>query len=191
MALRSGGNPAAFLDKDGTLIKDVPYNVDPDRISLVEEAGAALRLLGQLGYRLFVVSNQPGVAQGLFGEEALLPVHERLIQLLKEEKVKLDGFYYCPHHPQGSVTTYASACVCRKPQPGLLLRAAYEHGIALSRSWMIGDILHDIEAGKRAGCKAALIDNGNETEWEMSVDRVPDLIAPGLYEAAVAISMAS
>src|SRR5690349_10719996 len=138
---------AVFLDKDGTLIEDVPFNVDPDLIRLSPHAGAALRLLQQAGHGLFVVSNQSGVARGLFAEEALLAVERRLRALLLDEGVRLDGFYYCPHHPDGSVRRYATRCMCRKPMPGMLRNAAREHGIALEESWMIGDILDDVEAG--------------------------------------------
>lgn len=179
---------AIFLDKDGTLIKDVPYNIDPALIELSDRAGDGLRLFRQLGYRLFVVTNQSGIAQGFFTEAALLPMQRRLAQLLREQQTLLDGFYYCPHLPHGSVAQYAVDCNCRKPMPGMLWCAAREHHIDLSASWMIGDILHDIEAGNRAGCKTVLIDNGNETEWELSVLRTPDIVVPDLHAAALAIA---
>jgi D-glycero-D-manno-heptose 1,7-bisphosphate phosphatase len=179
---------AIFLDKDGTLVNDVPHNVDPNLIELCDKAGDGLHLLQKLGYHLFVITNQPGVAKGMFAEAALNPVEARLTELLSREQVVLDGFYYCPHHPDGTMPDYAVDCDCRKPMPGMLLRAAQEHGINLSRSWMIGDILHDVEAGNRAGCKTVLIDNGNETEWDMSPERSPDLVVPDLYAAAIAIA---
>lgn len=179
---------AIFLDKDGTLIKDVPYNVNPELIELSDNAGTGLHLLQQRGYRLFVISNQPGVAKGLFAETALEPVEIRIAELLSREQVVLDGFYYCPHHPDGLLHDFAIDCDCRKPMPGMLLRAAREHGIDLSRSWMIGDILHDVEAGNRAGCRTVLIDNGNETEWDISPARMPDFVVPDLHAAALAIA---
>jgi D,D-heptose 1,7-bisphosphate phosphatase len=179
---------AIFLDKDGTLVEDIPYNVEPLRINLASAAGPALRLLSRLDYRFYVVSNQDGVAHGRFGEDAMPRVRDRLADLLFRENVSLDGFYYCPHHPNGSVAGYALACGCRKPLPGMLLRAASEHDIDLSASWMIGDILHDVEAGNRAGCRTLLIDNGNETEWRLGPGRVPTRMAPDLYAAAVLIA---
>jgi histidinol-phosphate phosphatase family protein len=175
---------AIFLDKDGTLIENVPYNVDPDQIQLAWLAGPALQMFQQMGYQLFVVSNQAGIAKGYFTEASLEPVQRRLGELLAQYGVTLNGFYYCPHSPDGVINRYAIDCTCRKPMPGMLQRAAQEHDIDLSRSWMIGDILHDVEAGRRAGCKTVLIDNGNETEWEMGPQRTPHLTAPNLYTAA-------
>lgn len=179
---------AIFLDKDGTLVDDVPYNVNPELIELSWHAGQALQILQELGFALIVVTNQSGVARGLFTEAALGPVHQRLSDLLAQYGVRLDGFHYCPHHPEGVVGRYAVQCTCRKPMPGMLLRAASELDIDLSRSWMIGDILHDVEAGRRAGCRTVLIDNGNETEWKMSPLRTPHLSAPDLYTAATMIA---
>ena len=182
---------AVFIDKDGTLIDNVPYNVDPALIRLSHRAGEALALLKQQGYRLFIVSNQSGVARGYFPESAVEGVKRRLAELLSEHGVALDGFYYCPHHPKGSVPEYTRECDCRKPASGMLQAAAREHGVALERSWMIGDILDDVEAGHRAGCRSVLIDNGNETEWEASPQRKPDHVVADMYEAARVIIEAS
>jgi D-glycero-D-manno-heptose 1,7-bisphosphate phosphatase len=179
---------AIFLDKDGTLVENIPYNVNPALVELSWHAGPALQLFRELGYALIVVTNQAGVAKGLFTECALEPVRHRIAERFAQYGVTLDGFYYCPHSPDGVVGRYAIACTCRKPRPGMLLQAAREHGIDLSRSWMIGDILHDVEAGRRAGCRTVLIDNGNETEWKMSELRKPDLVAPDLYVAAQLIA---
>lgn len=180
---------AIFLDKDGTLVNDVPYNVDPDLIVLSPNAAAGLRLFAELGYRLLVVSNQAGVARGYFEEGALDAVWRRLDELLAEQGVGIAGYYYCPHHAEGTVREYARVCACRKPLPGMLLSAAAGHGIDLAASWMVGDILHDIEAGRRAGCKTILIDNGNETEWLISPLRTPHLTAPDLLAAAQRVAV--
>ena len=178
---------AVFLDKDGTLVDDVPYNVDPARLRLAQGAGPALRLMQDMGYRLIVVSNQSGVARGLFSEAALPPLFAALQGMLAREGVSLDGWYWCPHHPQGEATGYAIECGCRKPMPGMLQQAARDHGIDLARSWMVGDILNDVEAGRRAGCRTVLIANGNETEWLRSPLRTPDISAPDLLSAARAM----
>ncbi len=178
---------AVFLDKDGTLIADVPYNVDPARVQLAPGAETGLQRLHRAGYLLIVITNQSGVAHGYFPESALVPLEARLRQLLQEFDVPLAGFYYCPHHPEGAIPGYTLNCGCRKPASGLLLRAAQEHGIALEFSWLVGDILHDIEAGRRAGCRTVLIDNGNETEWQLSpvgtLTRTPHYIVADLAEA--------
>lgn len=178
---------AVFLDKDGTLIHDVPYNVDPARIVLTPGTCEGLRLLQDAGYALHVITNQPGVAKEYFDEEALADVECSLRELLQVGGVRLDGFYYCPHSEDGSLSAYSIRCDCRKPMPGLLHRAAAENGIDLSSSWMVGDILNDVEAGRRAGCRTVLIENGNETEWVLSSWRTPDLISSDLYHAALRI----
>ena len=175
---------AVFLDKDGTLVDNVPYNVDPERIRLAQGAGAALRILQRSGFRLIVVSNQSGIARGLFDETALVAVRDCIARLLARDEVVLDGFYHCPHAPAGFGTPSAAACACRKPAPGMLLLAAREHRVALERSWMVGDILDDVEAGRRAGCRTVLIDNGNETEWAAGPLRRPHWRASGLPQAA-------
>ena len=163
---------AVFVDKDGTLVENVPYNVDPARIELTNGAALGIRELKARGYQVFVISNQPGVGLGLFPATALDAVEERLRSL-----VPIDGFYYCPHRPD-------AGCPCRKPSPAMLKRAAFQHRLHLSACWMVGDILDDVEAGRRAGCRTVLIDNGNETEWEMTAQRVPHFVAPDLARAA-------
>lgn len=178
---------AIFLDKDGTLVENVPYNIDPDRVTLCPRAVQGLQLLQHHRFTLFIVSNQPGIAKGYFAEHELLRLLRYLIQLLARHGIAIAGAYYCPHSADGVVTRWATLCTCRKPMPGMLLRAAHEHDIELARSWMIGDILHDVEAGHRAGCQSALIDNGNETLWEYTALRIPDLIATDLHAAAKAI----
>ncbi|HEX2912070.1 MAG TPA: HAD family hydrolase [Chloroflexia bacterium] len=177
-------NKAIFLDKDGTLIEDIPYNVDPDLIRLLPGAAEGLRRLAGAGYLFFIITNQAGVARGLFDEAALPAVERKMRTLLQECGVELSGFYYCPHLPGGSVRRYAIDCECRKPAPGLILRAAREYEVDLAQSWFVGDILNDIEAGRKAGCRTILIDNGNETEWLISQERLPHFYAPDLDEAA-------
>ena len=182
---------AVFIDKDGTLVDDVPYNVDPDRIRLAPRVQDGLKRLHERGFRLVIVSNQGGIARGYFTEEALSGVEDRLRDLLRRLGVPLAGFYYCPHDPSGRIRNYATACTCHKPRPGLFQRAAREGRFDLRRSWCVGDILDDVEAGNAAGCRSVLIDNGNETRWELSERRVPDYIARDVDEAACFIIDAS
>ncbi|NTV11622.1 MAG: HAD family hydrolase [Zoogloea sp.] len=175
---------AVFIDKDGTLLHDVPHNVDPRRIRLRRDAGPALARLRAAGYALVLVTNQPGVALGLFNEYDLGAVWYEIAVQLARRGVALDAIHYCPHHPDGSHPRHARACTCRKPQPGLLLRAAAERGYDLARSWLVGDILDDVEAGRRAGCRTILLDAGSETEWRDGPLRRPHFVAASLSAAA-------
>jgi histidinol-phosphate phosphatase family protein len=178
---------AVFLDKDGTLIENIPYNVDPARMRFAKGAAFCLRLLHGAGYAIVVVSNQSGVAKGLFPESALAPVRERLKRMCAQVGATLLDVCCCPHDPAGVVPEYAVSCFCRKPAPGLVLQAARRHGIDLPSSWLIGDILNDIQAGRRAGCRTILVNNGSETEWQMSGERTPDYLVADLAEAALVI----
>jgi D-glycero-D-manno-heptose 1,7-bisphosphate phosphatase len=179
----TGLQSAVFLDKDGTLIENVPYNVDLSLIRFTPGALDGARLLAAAGFRLVVVSNQSGISRGLFSETALSAVHDRLVSLLSAAGVTLSGFYYCPHVP-------ADDCECRKPKPGLLLRAARELSLDLSASWLIGDILDDVEAGRRAGCRTILLANGGETEWLPGAFREPHYVALNIAEAAALVAAA-
>jgi D-glycero-D-manno-heptose 1,7-bisphosphate phosphatase len=176
---------AVFLDKDGTLVRNVPYNVDPARIELLPHVGDGLRELQDHGYRLVVVSNQPGVAMGRFPASALARVEARVDELLAPFGVLITAYAWCTHYPAGMRVRGAVACTCRKPRPGLLLDAAATHGIALPQSWMIGDVLDDVEAGTRAGCATILVDRGNETRWRAGALRTPRAI---VYDFADAVS---
>jgi D-glycero-D-manno-heptose 1,7-bisphosphate phosphatase len=181
--------PAVFVDKDGTLVEDIPYNVDCSRIHLVPDASFALPLFHRYGFKIILISNQAGVARGYFKESQLEPVREKITELLEKIHVPLAGFYYCPHDAAAPPGPFSTACECRKPAPGMFFKAAEDHDVDLESSWMIGDILDDIQAGRRAGCKTILINQGSETEWEITPERVPDFIAPNLAEAAWVIAM--
>ena len=174
MALR-----AVFLDKDGTLIENLPHNVDPSRVRLARGALHAVWQLSRNGFLIIVVSDQPGIALGFFSRVDLQPVERHLRALLP-----LSGLYFCPHAPGGG-------CACRKPASGMLVEAAREHGVDLGESWMVGDILDDVEDGRRAGCRTVLVDNGNETEWLMSEERRPHARVACLPEAAELICSAT
>ena len=178
--------PAVFLEKDGTLLENVHGNVDRRRIRLRPGAVDALLLLSGLGYQIFVVSNQPGVARGEFPIGALGAVEAHLDDLFLAHGFKLAGCYWCPHDPAGTVSHYAFECACRKPLPGLIEAAAHDHDIDLARSWVIGSETDDIEAGVRAGCNTVWIgDPGQPMHRSLA-----DLVAPNLLEAAAGIMRA-
>jgi D-glycero-D-manno-heptose 1,7-bisphosphate phosphatase len=165
-----------FLDRDGTLVHPRHYPSRPEDLCLYEGVGPALRRLQAAGFRLVVITNQSGIARGYFDEAALARMHTYLADQLARFDVRLDGVYHCPHHPQGTIPALAVACECRKPQPGMLLRAAADLAIDLRRSWFIGDILDDVEAGNRAGCQTILVDLGTESPPAQPA-RKPDYVA--------------
>lgn len=175
---------AVFFDKDGTLIHDVPYNADPDKVRIRKEAFPCLLQLQKQGYKLIVVTNQAGIAHGLITVSQVQALEQHLKRLFCQRGIRLDGFYHCPHHPEGRLAEFSMPCRCRKPMPGMLHRAAAEHHIDLTASWMVGDILHDIEAGRRAGCRTILLDVGSETEWVGGPYRTPHHTVLTLEEAA-------
>ena len=175
---------AIFLDKDGTLIPDVPYNVNPDLITLKDGVIEGLKLLKAKGYIFVVISNQAGIARGYFKPADLEGVQKKLDFLLNKENVEIEGYYFCPHHPHGKVAEYAISCDCRKPEPGMILKASQDLDLNLEKSWMIGDILNDVEAGNKAGCKTVLLNVGNETEWIEGSFRKPTFTASSFLEAA-------
>ena len=180
---------AVFLDKDGTLVEDEPPNTDTSRVRFYPDVFGALRVLKQAGYALVIVTNQSGIAQGRCQEGDVRRMQKYLEDRLEDEHLTLAGFYYCPHDASGIIPPYAVPCECRKPRPGLLVQAARELGIDLTRSWMVGDILHDIEAGRWAGCRTVLVDNGHETEWRLAESRWPHHIGATLLEAARLIAL--
>ena len=151
MGCGMSGRPAAFLDRDGVLNEDRGYVHRWEDFAFLPGVIDALRRLQQKGYLLVVITNQSAVARGLCAEADVLALHERMRAFLHGQGIELAGIYYCPHHPQGSVARYTRACACRKPEPGMILRAAQEHGIDLARSLLVGDKLSDLEAGRAAG----------------------------------------
>jgi D,D-heptose 1,7-bisphosphate phosphatase len=150
-------NKAIFLDRDNTLIEDPGYINDVDQVKLLRGVPQALKELSQLGYKLVVVSNQSGVARGILTEQVLRQIHDRLRELLAREGALLDQIYYCPYHPEGVIPKYRKDSDWRKPRPGMLLAAAKDMDLDLSRSWLLGDSSRDIEAGSKVGCKTILI----------------------------------
>jgi D-glycero-D-manno-heptose 1,7-bisphosphate phosphatase len=173
---RIAGARAVFLDRDGTLVHTRHYPTRPEELIVYEGVYAALRSLTELGFHLIVATNQSGLARGYFDEAALAAMHEHLRALLKEQGITLAGIYYCPHHPEGTVSHLSIDCDCRKPAPGLLLRAARDLGLDLGRSWFVGDILDDCEAGNRAGCRTILVDLGTEGPPQAAI-RHPAFVA--------------
>lgn len=170
----SGQGRAVFLDRDGTLILNQPYNADPSKIELLPGVPEALRILRDSGYQLVVVTNQSGVARGHFGEEALTAMHQHINDLLAPFGVGIDVYYYCPHHVDGVTADYARPCTCRKPNPGMLWRAASDLSLSLERCWIVGDQPTDAMAGLAAHCRAILI--GSDQRLPDRASRAIDIL---------------
>ena len=172
--------PAVFLDRDGTISEEVGYLNHISRFRMFEFAGEAIRRLNAAGVPVFVVTNQSGVARGLFPESLVAQVHAEMTRQLTAAGAKLDGIYYCPHRSE-------DGCECRKPKTGLLERAAREHRLDLRRSVVIGDRYLDVELARRAGARSVFVKTGygrGELEWDSAKwPAQPDHVAEGLAQA--------
>lgn len=191
VAAGESSSAAVFLDRDGVIVDLVPDSASgtnespyrPADVRLVPGAVEGLHDLRSAGLTLLVASNQPAAAKGRLSMAELQAVHQRAVALLHDEGIKLNGWRYCFHHPQGVVDGLAGECACRKPKPGLLLASAAEHGIDLARSWMVGDATTDVEAGQRAGCATVLLENPGSAHRRLSRGRRPDYAAVDLLAA--------
>jgi D-glycero-D-manno-heptose 1,7-bisphosphate phosphatase len=183
-------DPAVFLDRDNTLIANDGDLGDPRKVVLRDGVPEGLRALRQAGYRLVVVTNQAGVARGAFSETDVDAVHQRIAHLVDHgarSRGLIDRFYYCPYHPEGTVREYQRDHPWRKPQPGMLLQAARDMGLDLTRSWMIGDQARDIVAGRAAGCRTVLVGSANgqagDARPTAAVESFPDAVRVVLQQA--------
>lgn len=158
----AGLRPAVFLDRDGTLIREVGYLCRPEQIELLDGAAAALRALRAAGFAAVVVTNQSAVARGWLGEAALGEIHRVFQDRLAEQGARLDGIYYCPHHPSEGSGAYRVDCACRKPNPGMVLRAAQELGLDPKFSYVVGDQPVDHELAVRVGAIPVMVRSNGE-----------------------------
>lgn len=178
---------AVFFDRDGTLNRDVGYVTHLDVYELLPRAAAAVRKVNEAGWLAVLITNQAGVARGYFPESMLEKVHRKLQSELAAEGARLDAVYYCPHVPNGDDPDYAVDCKMRKPYPGMIFKAAAEHGIDLEKSVMLGDKYSDLEAGWRAGCRSGLLltgyGRGERALRGAAWPRPPDFVAEDAYHA--------
>jgi len=171
---------AIFLDRDGVINIEVGYLSDPENFEFIEGSVEALRILKQKGFILIIITNQAGIARGYYTKEALNEIHKKMNRLLKEQDVVLDDVFYCPHHPD-----FTGACDCRKPKPGMIIKAKEKYNIDLQNSYMVGDTLKDIESGLAANCKTVLVLTGyGEKERKNIIIYKPDMIFKNLNEFA-------
>ena len=193
-----GKNKAVFLDRDGVInevvyhqemgLLDSPFTVD--QIIVFPRVGDAINQFHNQGYKVILVSNQPGLAKDHFTMETFEQMNQKIRDELSKQGATLDGEYYCLHHPYGKVKQYTKVCACRKPKPGMLLQASQDHDIDLSQSWMIGDGITDMQAGAAAGTKTILIGR-MKCDLCRKLDEVqvsPDYIKENLYKASLIFS---
>ena len=173
---------AIFLDRDGTINVDNHHVFRIDEFEFVEKAAESIRIFKALGFKVIVVTNQAGVAKGLYSELDVLKLHLYINKVLSENDAKIDAFYYCPHHPHGVIKQYSVDCNCRKPNPGMILKALSEHNIDGNKSILIGDNETDILAGKKAKIGLNyLVRSGSETQDEITK---ADLVFENVYDVA-------
>ena len=156
----AAGRPAAFLDRDGTIVREVDFLTDPEQLELLPGAARALRRLERAGYARVLITNQSGVARGYLSEARLHEVHRQLRRMLSEAGASLDAIYYCPHHPSAGEPPYRRACDCRKPAAGMLERATDALGLDPRRSFTVGDSLRDLQAAAPLGIEGVLVETG-------------------------------
>ena len=183
-------NTAVFLDRDRVINEEVGYLDGLEKLKVIPNACKAIQMINQSGMKAIVISNQSGVARGLFTEEFVQTANSHLQKILKTHGASIDDFYYCPHHPSEGKAPYRQICDCRKPAPGMLLRAARDLNINLTLSYLVGDRYIDMIAARRAGVKGILVKTGygNDLLQDDGPDRPtpesePDFIAADILEA--------
>lgn len=175
--------PAVFIDRDGTMIKQVEVLTEPAQVELLPGTGEAIADLNRRGFFVIGITNQPIVEKGLLTMEGLDAIHAKLQEMLSSAGAHFDGFFTCPHrfNPQ-------KECECRKPNPGLIRQAQAKFAIDMARSWFVGDRLRDVETGRRVGLKTILVKTGGESkDDEFFPDAKPDFVADNLPAAAKVI----
>jgi D-glycero-D-manno-heptose 1,7-bisphosphate phosphatase len=176
---------AVFLDRDGTINEEVNYLGDPAQLKLTPGAAKAIHLLNSHHIPVIVVTNQAGIARGYFTIAQMHLVHHALDAMLAPDNAKIDAYYFCPHHPTAGIGEYKISCTCRKPEPGMFHQAAQDLHLDLTKSYLVGDKLTDIQAGNRAGCRTVLVETGygkaESTNCQSEIK--PDRISPDLLEA--------
>ena len=184
--MRNSPTPAVFLDRDGTVCEEVGYLSDIKDLRLIRDAAEAIGIINQAGWKTIIISNQSGIARGYMTSAAVEQVNQKLLLLLSQEGVKVDGMYYCPHHPQG-LPPFNIVCDCRKPAAGMLQRAAQEHQLALDQSIIIGDKISDVQTGQKLNIPGILVrtgfGEGEIKKYQHQWHQAPDYIARDILDA--------
>jgi len=176
--------PAVFLDRDGTIIKQVELVHKPSELKIFPGAAEAIKIFNKLGYVTIIVTNQPVVARGIIRPKEVDHIHAVLIDRLGKKGAKIDAAYFCPHHPLANVKKYRMVCKCRKPSPGMILNAAKDWNIDLKKSFLIGDSTQDVLAGNRAKVNMILVRTGHGVKDPWQHEGKPDFIVKDLKNAA-------
>lgn len=181
-----------FLDRDGTVTAELGYLIDPVSIVYYPRVERAIRLLNHLGFLVIIATNQSAVARGMVSEAGVQRIHKTISEHFALSGARIDAFYYCPHHPEATQAPYRVDCDCRKPAPGLLLRAARDLAVDLEQSYAVGDQASDLQAAARAGCTAALVLTGKGSETLAAMEpglRAAVHVAPDLLAASKWIAL--
>ncbi len=174
---------AVFLDRDGTIIEDVGYLNNPENIKFIPGSISAIKKLNEAGYKIVIITNQAGVARGLIREDILQTIDKTINKHILSNGAHIDAIYYCPHHPEHGVYPYKQDCECRKPNPGMLKKAASDLELDMKNSFVIGDKWSDVEVGKNMELKTALVLTGKGKNQKEKLTAKPDFIAKNLAEA--------
>lgn len=174
---------AVFVDRDGTINVDVDFLSSPSQLQLIPRSADAIRILNDLGVPVVVITNQSGIARGLYSENDLRVVHDAMDAALREFNASVLDYFYCPHHPVDGLPAYRIDCECRKPKPGMLNQARAKYGFDLARSYVVGDKCVDVQAGKAVGATAIQVSTGYGTKEKEMCDTLRDYYATDLFDA--------
>ncbi|MEW5798990.1 MAG: HAD family hydrolase [Bacteroidota bacterium] len=174
---------AVFVDRDGTINVDVDFLSSPSQLQLIPRSADAIRILNELGIPVVVITNQSGIARGLYSENDLRIVHSAMDEELKKHNASVLDYFYCPHHPDEGLPEYRVDCQCRKPKPGMLYQAQAKHGFDLTRSFVIGDKCIDVQTGKTVGATAIQVSTGYGTNDKETCNSIRDYYATDLFDA--------
>lgn len=179
---------AVFLDRDGTVNEEMGYINHPSRFIIFPFVAESIRIFNRLGLKVIIITNQSGVARGYFPESLVIKLHKKLLSKMKEQEAIIDAIYYCPHHPREGLKKYKIDCPCRKPKPGMIIKAVEEHKIDLGKSYMVGDRYKDIVFARNLNIKSGFVLTGygrgeytfDKEKWEYE----PDFVGENLLDIA-------
>jgi D-glycero-D-manno-heptose 1,7-bisphosphate phosphatase len=174
---------AVFIDRDGTINVDVDFLSSPEQLELIPRSADAIRELNLMNIPVVVITNQSGIARGLFSEDDLSSIHRKLDHLLDQAGAKVLDYFYCPHHPTDGIAPYVKECECRKPKPGMLLQAKEKYGFDLERSFVIGDKFIDIVTGKSVRATSIQVATGYGANEKEKSTSTRDYFGTDLYDA--------